>query len=128
MTLPVWPWALFGAFVGLVIAYILVLRPVLRALPAFREFYAEADGFWAKVWALCFRSATIAMAYALAAPSIALEVFDRLAALLGDPELNAKQQILDALKDHPSLLSAAGLAMSAVIVIARLRSIGRVAG
>ncbi|WP_315774847.1 MULTISPECIES: hypothetical protein [unclassified Bradyrhizobium] len=109
----------------LLLLYIVAIRPVLRAMPTFKAFYAEADGFWAKLWAICGRSATIASAYAVGLPSIAMEVIDRLAALLGDPSLNLKQQILDGLQAYPSLVTTAGIVIAAVFIVARLRSISK---
>jgi hypothetical protein len=117
-------WIMLGA-VALVLFYVFAIRPVLRAMPAFRAFYAEADGFWAKVWALCGRSATVATGYAVAVPSVVLEIIDQLAALLGDPSLNLKQMILDGLQAYPSLVSAAGIAIGVIFIVARLRSIGK---
>jgi len=47
---------------GLVVAYVVFIRPVLRAMLGLKTFYAEADSFWAKVWALCGKSVTIGWA------------------------------------------------------------------
>ena len=78
---------------GLIVAYALFLRPVLRALPAFKEFYAHADGFWAKVWALCGKSATLAFAYFIQALSWVLQWIDPVAAFFGDPDM--RQQLTE---------------------------------
>ena len=51
---------------GLVAAYFIFLRPVLKAIPTFKEFYAKADGFWAKVKALAGNSLTVAWSYFMA--------------------------------------------------------------
>ncbi|MGJ4893793.1 hypothetical protein ACQR2B_06525 [Bradyrhizobium oligotrophicum] len=117
-------WILLGA-VALAVVYVVAIRPVLRAMPAFKAFYAEADGFWAKAWALCGRSATIASGYAVLLPSIVMEAIDRLAVLLGDPSLNLKQMILDGLQSYPSLVSAAGVVIGIIFIVARLRSINK---
>jgi hypothetical protein len=50
---------------GLVVAYALFLRPLLRAMPALKTFYSEADGFWAKVWVVTGKSLTMAWGYLL---------------------------------------------------------------
>jgi hypothetical protein len=39
--------------------YFMFLRPVLHAIPALKGFYAEANTFWGKVWALTGRSVTV---------------------------------------------------------------------
>jgi hypothetical protein len=52
---------------GLIVAYALILRPFLHKIPALQVFYAESDGFWAKVWACCGKSVTVAWGYLLGA-------------------------------------------------------------
>ncbi len=78
------------------------LRPVLRALPAFQQFYAEADGFWQKVWALCGKSATLAFAFLVQAVSWVLQWIDPIASFLGDPDF--RQQLTEALQANPKVL------------------------
>ena len=56
---------------GLIVAYVLFVRPVLKALPALKAFYAQADGFWAKVSALGGHSATIAWSYFMSVVGLA---------------------------------------------------------
>ena len=108
---------------GLVVAYALFLRPVLKALPTLKAFYAQADGFWAKVWVVCGRSVTNLWAALLGAIGVAWQYLDPLAAALGQPDL--KQQILDMVKDHPSITGYVLTAIGAITLAARLRSIGK---
>jgi hypothetical protein len=111
---------------GLVVAYALFLRPLLRAMPALKTFYSEADGFWAKVWAVCGKSVTVLWGYALAGAGAAFGLADQIAAAAGDPSLNLKQQVVDLLKDNPQYLGYALTAISVITLVARLRSIGSV--
>lgn len=106
---------------GLIAAYFLFLRPVLHAVPAFQTFYAEADGFWQKVWALCGKSVTMAFAYFIQALSWALQWCDPIASFLGDPDL--KQQITDGLQANPKVLGYILMGISFVTIAARIRSI-----
>jgi len=106
---------------GLIVAYALFLRPVLRARRAFKVFYAEADGFWQKVWALCGKSVTLAFAYLIHALSWGLQWIDPIAAFFGDPDL--RQQIADALQANPVMLGRLMMAISAITIAARVRSI-----
>lgn len=106
---------------GLIVAYVLFLRPVLRALPAFKEFYAEADGFWAKVWALCGKSVTLAWSYAIQAIGWSLQWIDPIASMAGDPDL--RQQITETLGANPKALGYVLMLISAITIAARLRSI-----
>ena len=108
---------------GLIVGYALFLRPVLRALPQLKDFYAEADGFWAKVWAVCGRSVTVVWGLFLGALSGAFQWLDPIAAALGDPDL--KQQIVDYLKDNPAVLGYVLTAISVVTIAARLRSFAK---
>lgn len=108
---------------GLIVGYFLFLRPALHAVPAFKEFYAEADGFWAKVWALCGKSATMAFAYFIQALSWALQWIDPIATFFGDPEL--RQQITDGLQANPKVLGYVLMAISFATIAARLRGIAK---
>ena len=106
---------------GLIVAYALFLRPVLRALPAFKEFYAHADGFWAKVWALCGKSATLAFAYFIQALSWVLQWIDPVAAFFGDPDM--RQQLTEALGANPKVLGYVLMAISFATIATRVRSL-----
>lgn len=118
-------WLIFIAFVlsGLAVGYALFLRPVLHAMPALKQFYAEADGFWQKVWALCGKSVTLAFAYVVQATSWLLQWIDPLASMVGDPDL--RQQITETLSSNPKLLGYVLMAISAITIAARLRSIAK---
>lgn len=117
-------WMLF-IIPGLIAAYVVFARPVLRALPALKGFYAEADTFWEKVWALSGRSATVVWSVAVAAASTAFDYVDPLAALLGAPDF--KNQVMTLLKDNPQYLGYFAMLVSAVTIAARLRSIAKTA-
>lgn len=106
---------------GLLVAYWLFLRPVLRAMPAFKQFYTEADGFWEKVWAVCGRSATLALSYFIQALSWSLQWIDPIATFFGDPEL--REQITVALKADPKILGYVLMLISALTIAARVRSL-----
>lgn len=106
---------------GLIVGYFLFLRPALKAVPAFKEFYAQADGFWAKVWAICGNSATLAWSYFIQVLGWALQWIDPIASALGDPDL--RQQITETLGANPQILGYVLMAISAVTIAARLRSI-----
>lgn len=108
---------------GLLAAYFMIARPLLKRIPSFEVFYDEADSFWAKVWALSGNSLTMLWGYLLAAVGTAFEVVDLLASALGDPDLNIKQQVIDALKDHPSIAGWALMGISAITILARLRGL-----
>lgn len=106
---------------GLLVAYWLFLRPVLRAMPAFKQFYTEADGFWEKVWAVCGRSATLALSYFIQALSWSLQWIDPIATFFGDPEL--REQITIQLKADPKILGYVLMVISALTIAARVRSL-----
>ncbi|WGR74351.1 MULTISPECIES: hypothetical protein [unclassified Bradyrhizobium] len=108
---------------GLVVAYLLFLRPRLAAYPAFKTFYQEADGFWAKVWALCGKSLTMAWSYLIGAIGALLNQLDTIAATLGDP--NFKQQVSDLLHADPKYLGYFMMVVSAFTIASRLRSIAK---
>jgi hypothetical protein len=99
------------------------LRPRLKAYPAFAKFFAEADGFWAKVWALCGNSLTVAWGYLLAAIGVFLDRLDDIAKTMGDP--NFKQQVADFLHSDPKYLGYFAMMVSFVTIAARVRSIGK---
>lgn len=110
---------------GLIVFYAMFLRNALKSIPALRKFYAEADGFWASIWALCGKSLTIAWSYAVIALGAAVQAIDPLAAALGDPEL--RQQITSAFAD-PKVIGYITIAMSVITILARLRGIAKDAG
>lgn len=110
---------------GAIVAYVLFLRPVLRAIPALRQFYADADGFWQKAWALCGRSITVVWGLALQMLGQALQWVDPIASALGDPDL--RQQITETLGANPKALGYVLMAISAVTIVARLRGIAKAA-
>lgn len=108
---------------GLLAAYFMLARPLLRKIPSLAQFYDEADGFWAKVWALSGKSLTMLWGYGLAAVGLAFQLIDMLAAALGDPSLDLKTQVTDALKDNPSLAAYVLMGISAITIAARFRGL-----
>lgn len=108
---------------GAIVGYFLFLRPALKAVPAFKEFYAEADGFWAKAWVLCGRSITLVWGFALQAIGQALQWIEPLGTMVGDPDI--KQQVTDALQTNPKVLGYVLMGISVITIGARLRSIGK---
>jgi hypothetical protein len=108
---------------GLVVAYFIFLRPVLAAIPALKQFYTEADGFWAKVKALAGNSLTIAWGYFMAGIGFVAQWIEPLGNVFGDPDL--KSQITDTLQANPKILGYVLMGISAVTIAARLRSISR---
>jgi len=104
---------------GLIVAYVLFARPLLKQ--HFATFYAEADGFWEKVWALCGKSATMAWSYAFQVVGQLLQWIDPIASFLGDPEF--RQQMTETLQANPKVLGIAMMIISAITIIARLRSL-----
>ena len=105
---------------GLLTAYFVFLRPVLKAIPALQKFYSEADGFWAKASALCWHSISVAWGYFLALLGAILTGLDQVGAALGDPDI--KQQIITGLQNHPDILAYVTMGISAITIAARLRS------
>jgi hypothetical protein len=108
---------------GLLVTYALFLRPVLHAIPALKKFYTDADGFWAKVSALGGHSATIAWGYFMAALGFATTWVGPLGTAIGDPEL--KNQITSMVQGNPAVLGYVTMAISAITIAARLRSIAK---
>lgn len=108
---------------GLIVAYWLFVRPALKAMPAFKKFYAEADSFWAKVWALCGKSVTMAFSYFVQFVGWALQAIDPIATMLGDPDL--RYQITETLQANPQVLGWVLMAISALTIVSRLRSISK---
>jgi len=116
-------WTAILVMPGLIAVYLMFLRPRLAAYPAFKTFYAEADGFWAKVWALCGKSITMAWSYLLGLIGGLLNQLDNIAATLGDP--NFKQQVSDLLHADPKYLGYFLMVVSFFTIASRLRSIGK---
>jgi hypothetical protein len=118
-------WSLPLILPGLVAAYFICLRPVLKAIPALKTFYSGADTFWQKLWAVCGKSLTMAWSYFLMIAGAALNQLDTIATTLGDP--NFKQQVADFLHSDPKALGYFAMTVSAVTIAARLRSISKAA-
>jgi hypothetical protein len=106
---------------GVACIYFFWVRPILAAMPALKKFYTEADGIWAKVWALCGKSATVAWSYVLAGIGMVVQLIDPVATTLGDPDL--KTQITGLLQANPKVLGYFAIGVSAVTIAARLRTI-----
>ena len=118
-------WLFILVLVAMIAAYVLVLRSLLHKLPMLAGFYAEADSFWAKVWALFGRSATVAWGYLITAAATAMQGLSELAQILGDPSLDLKAQLIEILKDYPAVVSGIGIAFGLITIVVRLRTIGR---
>jgi len=102
-----------------IVVYVLFMRPLLAA--HFKTLYADADGFWQKVWALCGKSTTLAVSYGVQAVGWAFQAIDPVAELLNDPDL--KQTISDTLQANPTTLGRVMSLISIVIIAARVRSL-----
>lgn len=108
---------------GLVAAYLIFIRPWLKALPALKGFYEEADTVWQKVWALCGNSITMLWSYILMAMGTIWSQIDTLASTLGDP--NFKQQVTSLIGADPKAIGYFAMMVSAVTIASRLRSIAK---
>lgn len=108
---------------GVVAFYWMILRPILASLPVFKQFYVEADGFWAKVSALAGHSLTIFWSYATMLIGAISQGIDVIGPMLGDPDM--KQQITDALAMNPKALGAVLMAISLITIVTRIRSLGK---
>lgn len=104
---------------GAVVFYFFYLRPILRALPMFKRFYEEADGFWAKVWAICGKSVTMLWALFLQGLSWLLQYADPIANFLGDPQFS--EQLSQRLQGNPEILGYILMVVSFITIAARLR-------
>jgi hypothetical protein len=113
----------FLALPGLIFAYAVVLRPLLHKIPAMQKFYAEADGFWAKAWAICGRSTTIAWSYILGGIGAAFSLFDKLAQVVGAPDLDIQGKVKDALAEHPQIVGWVLFGISILTIWTRMRGI-----
>lgn len=110
---------------GLIAAYIIFVWPWIKALPALKEFYAEADSFRAKVWALVGRSTTVVWSILVAAVANAFSYIDPLATLLGAPDF--RDQVMTLIKNNPQYLGYFAMLVSGVTIAARLRAIIKMA-
>lgn len=117
--------AIVATLLVVVIGYAMLLRPMLHRIPAFQEFYADADGFWSVVWAYCGKSVTIAWSYVLGGVGLAFSVLDMAGPLLGDPDLNLQQRVVDMLKDNPQVAGWVVLVFGLITLLTRLRSLAR---
>jgi hypothetical protein len=117
-----WLWFILIA-PGLFAAYFMFVRPVLKAIPAFKNFYAEAETIEQKFWAICGKSLTMAWSYFLGVAGGILNQIDSIAATLGDP--NFKEQFIRLVNADPKALGYFMMAVSAVTIAARLRSIAK---
>lgn len=108
---------------GLICAYAFLVRPLLKAIPQLKQFYADADGFWAKVSALGWHSATIAWSYFMIVVGLIMNWIEPLATALGDPDI--KSQVTNILQADPKILAYAMMAISTITIAARLRSIAK---
>lgn len=106
---------------GALTAYFLFLRPQLHALPTFKRFYEEADGFWATVWALCGKSLTMAFSYFIQVLSWALQWMDPIATFFGDPDL--REQLTTTLQANPVVLGYVLMFISACTIAARVHGL-----
>lgn len=111
------------ALPGLLAMYFMFVRPTLAAMPALKGFYAEADSFWQKVWAVCGKSITMAWSYGLMVIGGIFNQLDNIATTLGDPSF--KQQVADVLHADPKALGYFAMLVSAVTIAARLRSLAK---
>jgi hypothetical protein len=108
---------------GLGATYFIFLRPILHAIPALKKFYTEADGFWAKLWALCGKSLTLAWSYILIGIGVLMQWLEPIANALGDPDI--KSQVTGALRSDPKILGYVAMGISIITIAARLRSVAR---
>lgn len=108
---------------GLLAAYVIFVRPWLKALPALKTFYDEADTFWKKVWAIFGKSTTIVWSVVVAAAAKLFDYIDPLANLLGAPDF--KNQVMTLLKDNPQYIGYFAMVVSGVTIAARLRNIAK---
>lgn len=115
-------WIIFAALVGAIGIY-LVVRPMLKALPQFRAFYAEADTFRQKVFAIAYNSSTVVVSYAGAAFGFVFSQLDTIASMVGDPRFQT--EVSNALGSNPKVLGYCMIGFSAIVFAARMRSIAK---
>ena len=109
---------------GLICAYVMLLRPFMRKIPALQKFYADADGFWQTLWAYCGNSATIAAHFVLGGIGSMVALMDPIARALGDQDLKDQISSVTAHLD-PKVAGGVMIAISMVTIVARLRSISK---
>ncbi len=76
---------------------------------------------WQKIWAACFKSATMAVHYVVFVLALAFANLDRIAAVVNDPAI--VQQLKSWLADHPLFLGFVIAAISVITMLARMRTI-----
>lgn len=108
---------------GALVAYFLFLRPRLAALPVFKRFFAEADGFWQTAWALCGKSLTLAFSYFIQLLSWGLQWMDPIAAFFGDPDM--REQLTETLKADPKIMGYVLMFISFCTIAARLHGMAK---
>jgi hypothetical protein len=104
--------------------YVFLIRPYLKSIPVVAAFYAEADGFLGKVWALVHRSATVAWSYTLLLGGTVFNQLDNIATALGDPDL--KTQVSTFFSADTKAIGWFLMGTALVTLAARLRSIVKV--
>src|SRR4051794_5912071 len=104
---------------GLIAAYLIFIRPWLKALPALKGFYGEADTIWQKLWAVCGKSLTLLWSYVLMALGGIWSQIDSIAATLGDPDFT--QQVTQFVGADPKVIGMFAMIVSGVTIAARLR-------
>lgn len=114
-------WIVFLFF--LLVGGYLVIRPTLAGMPQLKAFYAEADTFWAKLWALAWNSATVIWSYVLAVGGFLFNQIDTLATFAGDPQL--KEQISNAFGADTKTLGYVMMGIAFITFASRMRSIVR---
>lgn len=102
-------------------AYLLVLRPLLKAMPALQAFYREARTAWQKAKALAWNSLTVAWSYVLAVVGVVMQQLDGIADIFGDPDLRANLSAV--IGTDTKTLGYVLLGISAITLLTRLRSI-----
>ena len=106
---------------GMICLYALVIRGMLAKVEVLKNFYAQADTFWEKVWAICGNSLTIVWAHIVGGVGTVLASIDPIAAMLGDPEF--KTQISETLQTNPKVLGYILMGISFITIFARMRSL-----
>ncbi len=114
-------WIVFSIILGLIGTYIAIIRPILMARPVARDMIAEADGVWAKIWALCYQSATVVVSYGGIVVGFIMNMLDIAGSMLSDPSF--QDQVRSLLGGNPKLLGGVLMAISAIVFAARMRSI-----
>jgi hypothetical protein len=114
------------ATVAAALGLYLVIRPALKALPQLKAFYMEAESIEQKVWAVCWRSSTVAVSYGGTAAGFAVSNLDRAAAIVGDEQMKAGVQ--HAFGAYPQAVGIVLMVFSAIVFAARMRSIVKSVG